>query len=114
LKIFAGTTTNNPAFGAKSNLINAQLFRLAFQSSAEYLELAQTTVNNATYLQPNPLLGKGLLARNSKIRSDDTKSVGRQRLKFFNFCCPTKIMSSDTKFMFRVSTKCPQIYTKWA
>jgi hypothetical protein len=36
-----------------------------------------------------------LLGLNVKIRPDDTKSVGRQKLKCFNFCRLTKVVSYD-------------------
>jgi hypothetical protein len=58
-----------------------------------------------------------------KIRSDDTASVGRQKLKLFNFCRPTKCVSFDTKFvsfdqilMFRVNSplkKVPDFFRPW-
>ncbi len=45
---------NRPSFTEIINWLETIL-----QSSAEYLELSQNTVNNATYLQPNSSLGKG-------------------------------------------------------
>ena len=43
---------NRPSFAQIINWLETIL-----QSSAEYLELSQSTVNNATYLQPNPSFG---------------------------------------------------------
>ena len=44
---------NRPSFVEIINWLETIL-----QSNAEYLELSQNTVNNATYLQPNSSLGK--------------------------------------------------------
>jgi hypothetical protein len=47
------TPDNRPSFAEIINWLETIL-----QSSAEYLELTQNCVNNATYLQPNASLGK--------------------------------------------------------
>jgi hypothetical protein len=40
--------------------------------------------------------------------SDDTKSVGRQELKNFDFCCRTDFVSSDQNFVY-VNTAYPTL-----
>jgi hypothetical protein len=40
-------------------------------------------------------IAKGLFTQNIKIWSDDTKLVRRQKMKRFNFCRPSKFVSSS-------------------
>jgi hypothetical protein len=56
--------------------------------------------------EENQTLGNGAFTRNTSLVSDDTKSVGQQQLKHFNFCRPTK-KNCVVRQNFNVSCKKP-------
>jgi hypothetical protein len=57
------------------------------------------SINGEPVSYPSRAIFIKILLDDMNCLSGDTKSVVRQRLKLFNFCCPTKFGSSDMKLM---------------